>query len=75
MPSYAQQMIVFQRQVRTTSEVWLAKIRKKIESCKSKLKSPELDEDDKAFLEVYLSQLEREVKTYKELIAQTRRKT
>lgn len=74
MASYQQQMLKFHQQVRATYEAGLAKTRKKIEMYKRDLKSGGLDDNDKAFLEVTISQLEDQVKTYKELIAQTRRK-
>jgi hypothetical protein len=71
MSSYLTQMLVFQRQVRTTSDVWLAKIRKQIEICESNLKSPELDERGRAFLKANLSKLEEEIRPFKELIVLT----
>jgi hypothetical protein len=74
MSSYLAQMLVFQRQVRTTSDVWLAKIRKQIEICEGNLKSPELDERDKASLEGNLRRLEGEIRPFKELIVLTRGK-
>lgn len=74
MASYQQQMVKFHQQVRATSEAWLAKTKKRIEIYKTDLKSQGLDDNDKEFLKVSIGLLEDEVKTYKELIAQTRRK-
>jgi len=74
MASYQQQMVKFHQQVRATSEVWLAKTKRRIEIYKADLKKQGLDDNDKDFLKVSISLLEDEVKTYKELIAQTRRK-
>jgi hypothetical protein len=74
MASYQQQMVKFHQQVRATSEVWLAKTKKRIEIYKADLKKQGLDDNDKDFLKVSISLLEDEVKTYKELIAQTHRK-
>jgi hypothetical protein len=64
-------MVVFQRQVRTQSDVWLAKIRKQIEICEGNLKSPELDERDKATLRANMRRLEDEIRPFKELIVLT----
>jgi hypothetical protein len=74
MSSYLTQMLVFQRQVRTTSDVWLAKIRKQIEICEGNLKSPELDERGRASLKANLNRLEDEIRPFKELIVLTRGK-
>jgi len=74
MSSYLTQMLVFQRQVRTQSDLWLAKIRKQIEVCEGNLKSPELDEKDKTSLEANLRRLGDEIRPFKELIALTRGK-
>jgi hypothetical protein len=71
MSSYLTQMLVFQRQVRTTSDVWLARIRKQIEICESNLKSTELDERGRASLKANLSKLEEEIRPFKELIMLT----
>jgi hypothetical protein len=67
-------MLLFQRQVRTQSDVWLAKIRKQIEVCEGNLKSPELDERDKTSLEANLRRLGDEIRPFKELIVLTRGK-
>jgi hypothetical protein len=72
MSSYLTQMLVFQRQVRTQSDVWLAKVRKQIEICESNLKSTELDERDKTSLEANLRRLGDEIRPFKELIVLTR---
>ena len=67
MPSFQQQVLVFQRQVRAEYEAELDKKKKS-------LKSDSLGKDDKEFLEITVSELESQVKTFKELIAQTRRR-
>ncbi len=74
MASYQQQMLKLHQQVRATSEAWLAKTKKIIEIYKTDLKSQGLDDYDKEFLKVSISQLEERIKTYEELIAQTHRK-
>jgi hypothetical protein len=74
MATYRQQMLNFHQQVRSTSEVWLAKTKRLIEIYKTALRSQGLDDNDKEFLKASISQLEHRIKTYKELIAQTRRK-
>ena len=74
MASYQQQMLKFQQQVRATSKAGLEKTKKRIEIYRGDLKSQRLDDNDKEFLKVSINLLEDEVKTYKELIAQTRRK-
>jgi hypothetical protein len=71
MASYQQQMFTFHQQVRTTSEVWLAKTYRLIAIYKTDVKSPGLDNNDKEFLRASISQLEDKVRTYKELITQT----
>ena len=65
-------------QVSTTSarhiESGVRENKKRIEIYRGDLKSQRLDDYDKEFLKVRINLLEDEVKTYKELIAQTRRK-
>ena len=74
MATYQQQMLKFHQQVRTAQEELLAKTKKKIEMFKRDLKAKGLDDNDKVFLEANISKLENDVRIYKELIAQTRRK-
>ena len=74
MPSFQQQVLVFQRQVRGVYEAGLDKTKRKLELFKKSLKSDSLGKDDKEFLEITVSELESQVKTFKELIAQTRRR-